>query len=433
MNNFVFRKGLVIGIIILLVGANVVTGFTINLKNTTISKINGRGTTLYVGGSGPGNYSKIQEAIGNASIGDTIIVFSGIYYENVIVNLSLIIKSYSQNPYDTIIHAIDANNHVFDVKSDNVIIMGFTIEGTNESAGLRGGIRLDNVTFCDISNNILLNNDEGIVLHLNSKSNNIYNNFITFNYDNGIFLDHSNNNTFINNIVTINGGNGICFYNSSYYNYVNRNNISNNGKRGVFLRESSNNNLFFHNTFYDNDENARDSCINDWDNGYPTGGNFWDDYDGIDNDGDGIGDTPYNISAGNNQDRYPLMQINGNDPPTKPTIDGPLSGNVLEFYDYDFTAVDPEGDDMTYHVEWNDGGIDEGFAESGGGFTLTHSWSEQGTFTIRAKLIDKYGAESDWGELEVTMPRNRAINTPFLDFIQQHPMIFQLLQRFLKL
>ena len=96
------------------------------------------------------------------------------------------------------------------------------------------------------------------------------------------------------------------------------------------------NNTFFHNNFIDNpiqaaiqtDERSWDNA-NTWDDGYPSGGNYWSDYEGVDADGDGIGDTPYdNISTVtykweenpnadpvlivgepdvNNVDRYPLM------------------------------------------------------------------------------------------------------------------------------
>ncbi|MCD6573584.1 MAG: hypothetical protein J7K95_05780 [Thermoplasmata archaeon] len=47
------------------------------------------GKTLYVGGSGPNNYTHIQDAINDASNGDTIFVYSGIYYENVVINKSI--------------------------------------------------------------------------------------------------------------------------------------------------------------------------------------------------------------------------------------------------------------------------------------------------------------------------------------------------------
>ncbi len=50
------------------------------------------GNTLYVGGSGPDNYTSIQDAINNASNGDTIFVYSGRYYEDIYIwkNINLI-------------------------------------------------------------------------------------------------------------------------------------------------------------------------------------------------------------------------------------------------------------------------------------------------------------------------------------------------------
>jgi nitrous oxidase accessory protein NosD len=54
--------------------------------------------------------------------------------------------------------------------------------------------------------------------------------------------------------------------------------------------------------------NAQDVCSNIWHDNILKEGNYWDDYTGNDTDGDGIGDTPYDISGGANQDIYPLMQ-----------------------------------------------------------------------------------------------------------------------------
>jgi hypothetical protein len=82
------------------------------------------------------------------------------------------------------------------------------------------------------------------------------------------------------------------------------------------LLTSSSNNTLYHNNFVNNTLQAgSDSPTNTWDNGYPSGGNYWSDYNGSDlysgpfqnvTGSDGIGDTPYVIDA-NDIDHYPLM------------------------------------------------------------------------------------------------------------------------------
>jgi len=77
---------------------------------------------------------------------------------------------------------------------------------------------------------------------------------------------------------------------------------------GVYFYESPDN-RFWHNNFTDNTQQvyiSGDSYPNVWDDGYPSGGNYWSDYSGSDANGDGIGDSPYTID-GNNTDNYPLM------------------------------------------------------------------------------------------------------------------------------
>jgi len=90
---------------------------------------------------------------------------------------------------------------------------------------------------------------------------------------------------------------------------------------GVVINESDpytfcNNSYFYHNNFLMNGAPARDSNYNSWDDGYPSGGNYWDNYDGVDlfsgpnqdqPGSDGIGDTPYDLPCEYATDRYPFM------------------------------------------------------------------------------------------------------------------------------
>jgi len=121
--------------------------------------------------------------------------------------------------------------------------------------------------------------------------------------------------------------------------------------------------------------------------------------------------------------------------PTAPTIEGPSSGKPGTEYTYSFMAEDSEGDQVSYYIDWGDATtpVWSSFQASGATYSVSHTWSAQGTYTIQAKAKDTLGAESGWGTLSVTMPRNRAINRPFFNFLQHYPILYQLCQRLLKL
>ena len=86
---------------------------------------------------------------------------------------------------------------------------------------------------------------------------------------------------------------------------------------GIILGYESSNNKIFHNNFIDNTYQAySEGAPNTLDDGYPSGGNYWSDYAGVDlysgpyqneTGSDGIGDTPYVIDE-YNVDHYPLIK-----------------------------------------------------------------------------------------------------------------------------
>ncbi|MCD6572558.1 MAG: hypothetical protein J7K95_00485, partial [Thermoplasmata archaeon] len=111
------------------------------------------GRTLYVGGSGPNNYTHIQDAIDNASNGDTIFVYSGIYYENVVVNKSIELRG--ENAKETIIDGMKKNKTIFIITS-NISVYNFTIK--NGTIGIGNSRWHENLEKITIKNNMIVDN-----------------------------------------------------------------------------------------------------------------------------------------------------------------------------------------------------------------------------------------------------------------------------------
>lgn len=117
-------------------------------------------------------------------------------------------------------------------------------------------------------------------------------------------------------------------------------------------------------------------------------------------------------------------------PPDKPTITGPGKGSAGEEYEYTFATSDPyETGDVYYYINWGDGTFEEwiGPYNSGEEITVNHTWDEKGTYTIKAKAKDAYGAESEWGTLKAVMPRNKTIKSFLLRYLDRFPLLERLL------
>jgi len=133
-------KSIICGVVLVVLGAGVAASSVI--QSSCTSQQLGRGDILYVGGAGPGNYSKIQEAITNATNGDTIIVYPGIYYENqILINKNLVIQG--ANWATTIIdgsNALLANEGLVRITANgDVTFQGFTVRNAGGPSGFGGG------------------------------------------------------------------------------------------------------------------------------------------------------------------------------------------------------------------------------------------------------------------------------------------------------
>ncbi|MFA5101741.1 MAG: right-handed parallel beta-helix repeat-containing protein [Candidatus Thermoplasmatota archaeon] len=337
--NLLIKKEFTFGIILIIL---IVCPVLSAHANNTIPTQRSRVTILYVGGSGPGNYTKIQDAIDNATSGDTIFVYddSSPYIERVLINKS--INLVGENKDTTMIYG-STGTAVFIQSGSQTNISGFTL--TNN--GLNDAVRISWSHSLIITDNIIFQGRHGIyayhasnslikknTIHSNKQkglymmysSNIIYsNNTIRSNGAEGIMLENAYNTnenvTVSNNIILGNGGHGILIKGS--YNKITGNTLLNNVNYGICLTEaeasytdyniiqgnhflhnsygiyikcpsyppghSCENNLIHHNNFMYNTANAYDENTNIWDNGYVDpfdplidGGNYWTDYTGHD-------------------------------------------------------------------------------------------------------------------------------------------------------
>lgn len=126
--------------------------------------------------------------------------------------------------------------------------------------------------------------------------------------------------------------------------------------------------------------------------------------------------------------------------PTKPNIDGPAKGKAGTEYIYTTSTIDPDGDEIYYYFDWGDDTSSDwlGPYNSGEICECSHSWIDSGNYEIKVKARDIYGTESDWSDpLSISMPKNKNkatnLHSLLLKFLENHPHMFLLLRKLIKL
>jgi len=346
------------------------------------------------------HFDHIQDGINRVANNGTVFVFNGRYYENVLVNKTINLIGQDRN--NTIIDGSGKDN-ALEVTSDFVNISGFNIQNASENGIIinsKNNSVFDNTIYFNDKCGLYVNNQDNIISNNNFINNGLqladsYHTTINDNFINGkplIYYEEVTDLVISGNSgqIILNRCNNITITNQDLFNTsigiqlveTNNSSIFQNtfsflSNYGMYLIDSYHN-FIYHNNFLDNVENAYSISDNFWNNSYPMGGNYWDDYGGVDSDGDGIGDTPYFLQGGSEQDEYPLMHQWGENPP------------VANFnFDNDVFTVSFNGT-LSYD---RDGNIISYIWDFGDGFNSseqnpTHSYDSDGTYIVNLSVID---------------------------------------------
>jgi len=270
-----------------------------------------------------------------------------------------------------------------------------------------------------LGNNITGNREDGIVVSYCGQTE-IHNNEIVGNSWDGLDLSEQIGNNVTHNIIAYNGGDGVEIYNSDF-NLVDYNTILGNSEQGIDLNSDSDNTNVTFNDIWNNVQNginievtcnytliwqnnftgnmggnAYDNAVDSWWSGGMIG-NYWSDYAGLDEDDNGIGDTPYSVpGSGGNQDIYPIFS-DGDDiliiivDPSSDELFGDAAPNFTVIYDEPLLnetwySLDNGATNITFT---NNGTINEGQWDLQGNGTVTITFYGNTTYgLIDSKSIE---------------------------------------------
>jgi len=265
---------------------------------------------------------------------------------NTVSGNSVNINDYGINiaySYNNTVSGNTANDNqrqgIYLYESDNNTITGSTARNNNYN-----GIYIDFSDNNSISGNTANNNGYYGIYLRHSDNNDVSGNSVNDN-NQGIRIDTFCENNFIGG-NTANSNNFGIFIDNSNNNTISRNIVDNNVNYGIYIT-SSDYNLIYNNYFINNGIQARDlGTNNNWNSSII--GNYWDDYSGVDSNGDGIGDTPYIIpGTAGSQDNFPIYD----DKAPLVSIYLPLNGTCIDSRPrINVSAFDPNMDSMWYEI-----------------------------------------------------------------------------------
>lgn len=400
------------------IGLKIICMLILSIFFTNILTINSSASiTIYVDddnnmgpwdGTETNPYRFIQDAISNATSGDTIYVNAGTYQQN--INIDKSINLVGENKQTTIIQSSSSGSFLGQTVnipsgSDGVSIHGFTIRSNLGYSKPVVNVWSNNNQIYD---NIIDVGSIGISINF-CDSNQIYNNKITDMLPCGIFIEHSSNNQiFENDFEDINTGSpwaAVVIANNCNNNELYKNDFTGtSGGYSIRTQSVTSDNIFYHNNIAGSGDGAYgcdESSDNYWYSTTLNEGNYWEVYNGADSNSNGIGDTPFDINClGGAQDIYPFISQDGwNNQAPIAEAGGPYSG--IKNIDITFDAsssYDNDGSIVSYLWDFGDG-------STSSIQNPTHRYSTSGIYTITLTVTDNTGLTgSDNAEVTVLEP-----------------------------
>lgn len=378
----------------------------------------------------PGDHSTIQKAIEAADPGDIIQVAAGTYKENLRITKSLRLRG--EGPDKTIVskdgtvvfinapnvefqgfsvrdgtygifvwytvnvslrnNEMSSNHWNFGIWGDNLTDFLHDIDATNTVDGKplyywvnqhdkqvptdAGYVALINSTRIVAKDMILTSNEQGVLLV--STQNSIIENVTITRNDEGLDMRNSHNNTIRK--TRFNSINWRAAYVESSHNNTFYENTLFNSTYGLSLKTALGNTFYYNNFHLNSAQLYMELSRNTWHNKETLKGNYWSDYRGQDENGDGVGDT---FLPWQNVDSYPLMNVYDTVPPI-----ARIGEETTVYKDtiVDFDASGSFDDTGLQSYVW-----DFGDGSSGIGVKASHVYNQTGNFTVTLTVYDLAG------------------------------------------